>query len=100
MITMKMYREENLSSFEFWSGAKDNADKLTLQELNQIESELESQYPNGIDENELNDLFRFDFEMVLEWINKKECPNCENLINLREECECQEIEEENEDEEE
>ena len=26
---MKIYREESLSGFEFWSGAKDFAEKLT-----------------------------------------------------------------------
>ena len=41
---MKMYSEKSLSEFEFWSGAKDRAEKLTSEELDQIESTLE---PNG-----------------------------------------------------
>jgi hypothetical protein len=97
---MKLFKEESLSNFQFWSGAEDHAEKLTSKELDQIESELESQYPDGIDENELNDFFRFDFETILKWIGKEECSDCGELFELGEECECQEKEEENEDEDE
>lgn len=37
---MKIYKEESLSNFEFWSGAKDFAEKLTDNELDQIEDNL------------------------------------------------------------
>jgi hypothetical protein len=96
---MKIYKEQSLSNFEFWSGAEDFVEKLTSQELDQIESELESQYPDGINETELNDLFRFNFETVLEWIGKEECSNCGELFESGEECECQEEEETKEEEE-
>jgi hypothetical protein len=96
---MKLYKEESLNNFEFWSGAKDRADKLTSNELDQIEAVLEDLYPDGIDETQLNDLFWFDFETVLEWIGKEECPDCGEIFESGEICECQE-EEENEDEEE
>ena len=62
---MKIYKDEYLSNFEFWSGAKDRASQLTLDELERIESELEQLYPNGMSETELNDLFWFDFEWVV-----------------------------------
>lgn len=96
---MKLYKEESLSSFEFWSGAKDRAEKLTSKELDQIESMLEDFYPDGMDETELNDLFWFDFETVLGWIGKEECPECGELFES-EMCECQEEPEEPEEEEE
>ena len=65
---MKLYSETSLSDFNFWSGAKDNVKKLTIPQLGEIESQLEDIYPEGMDETELNDLFRFDFETLCEWI--------------------------------
>lgn len=97
---MKINSEKSLSNFEFWSGAKDRAEKLTSEELDQIESILDDLYPDGMDETELNDLFWFDFETVLEWIGKEECPECGELFISGETCECQEEDEEEEQEEE
>lgn len=67
-ITMKIQTEQNLIDFNFWSGAADNASLLTYTELNEIESQLEEIYPDGMDQTQLNDLFWFDFETVCEWI--------------------------------
>lgn len=64
---MKIYREESLSNFEFWSGAKDFAEKLTDNELGQIEDNLTELYPDGIDEIQLNDLFWFEPEAICDW---------------------------------
>ena len=65
---MKIYREESLSGFEFWSVAKDFAEKLTDNELDQVEVILTDTYPDGMDETELNDLFRFEPETVCDWL--------------------------------
>lgn len=94
---MKIYKEESLSNFEFWSSARDNADKLTSEELDQIEAILENLYlPDGMEDTQINDLFWFEFETVLEWIGKEECPDCGELIEVGKKCECQEKEEEEE----
>jgi hypothetical protein len=69
---MKLYKEESLSRFEFWSGAKDRAEKLTDQEFYQIESMLNELYPDGMDETQLNDFFWFDFETIAEWLGTTE----------------------------
>ena len=55
-----------LTSFEFWSGAKQN--KFTYNELNQIESVFEDLYPEGMTETEINDLFWFEDEFLCECI--------------------------------
>ena len=65
---MKIYKEENLSNFEFWSGAKDTAEYLTDDELDQIEEILDELYPEGMDETELNDLFWFEDDLIAEWL--------------------------------
>lgn len=97
---MKLYKEESLSNFEFWSGAKDSAEKLTSKEFDQIEAILEDLNPDGMSETEVNDLFWFEFETVAEWIGKEVCEDCGELFESGEICECQEeTEEEDEDEE-
>lgn len=71
---MKIYRDESLSSFEFWSGAITNAEEFTLEELNRIGEELEALdcEGNGYDETQINDMMWFEPEYLasligLEW---------------------------------
>lgn len=96
---MKIYSELDLKRFEFWSGAADNAKLLTDEEMDQIESTLEELFPDGASETEINDLFWFDFETVVEWIGKEVCGECGELFESGEECECQEETAEADDEE-
>lgn len=64
---MKTYNDcANLTSFEFWSGAKDH--EFTYSELQEIEIQIEEIYPEGINETTLNDLFCFEEETLCEWI--------------------------------
>lgn len=83
---MKIYKEESLRNFEFWSGAKDRAARLTLEQLDQVERILEGCYPEGISGTEVNDLFWFDFDAVCEWLD---IPGEDEL------CELEQIEKEN-----
>lgn len=69
---MTITTEQKLVNFEFWSGGKDNANKLTYEQLDQLEDILIDIYPNGLDETDLNDLMWFDFELVCEWLCIKE----------------------------
>ena len=85
---MKIFREESLVDFKFWSGAKDSAEKLTDQELDQIELALEEAYPEGMDETDINDFFWHDFDEILAWIGKVECPDCGGIFNSYETCKC------------
>jgi len=67
-MKMKIIKEQSLSDFEFWSGAKSNAETLTREQLNEVESMLLDIYPYGLTETEINDLFWFDFETVQGWL--------------------------------
>ena len=64
---MKVYKEMNLRDFEFWSGAKSNAETLTDEQLDMVESILEDAFPDGMDETQINDIFWFDFDTIREW---------------------------------
>lgn len=77
---MKLYSEKSLANFEFWSGAIANAEMLTTDELELVDSVLEDTYPDGMSETELNDLFWFDFETVCEMIGLKYDANEDRVI--------------------
>ena len=61
---MIITEEISLRDFEPWSGAVSTYEALSVEELDQLESELELQYPDGIDETELNDLFWFEEDWI------------------------------------
>lgn len=75
---MKIYRDESLSDFEFWSGAISNAKEFTLEELDRIGDELEALdcEGNGYDETQINDMMWFEPEYLasligLDWNGEK-----------------------------
>ena len=65
---MKVYNEMSLTRFEFWGGAKANAERLTYEEMEQIEEIIEYLYPYGIDKVNINNLFWFEFKSAVEWL--------------------------------
>ena len=60
---MTIIREERLANFEFWSGAKYLAEKLT-EEFDIIEGLLEELCPDGMEETEVNNFFWFDGDTI------------------------------------
>ena len=65
---MKIYKEERLRNFEFWSAARDRVKYLTDEELDTIESILEECNPEGMTETEINDFFWFEEDTIAEWL--------------------------------
>ena len=65
---MKITSEKSLFNFDFWSGAETTANELTNKEFNIIEAQLEDLYPDGIDETQLNDIFRFEQDFVAQML--------------------------------
>lgn len=62
---MKIYRDESLSSFEFWGGAVENAEEFTIEELDRIGEELEAaNNGEGYEETQINDLMWFEPEYL------------------------------------
>jgi hypothetical protein len=74
---MRINTEKSLQHFQFWSGAKELAERLTWEELLEIEHQLDELYPDGLTETELNDLFWFDAEFICDLIGETE----ENIFN-------------------
>lgn len=69
---MKIYRDDSLSNFEFWSGAVANAEEFTLEELDRISEELEAaDNGDGYEETQINDLMWFEPEYLASLIGLK-----------------------------
>ena len=69
---MKIYEETTLKDFDFWMGARAFADRLNNDEWEILELYFDEAYPEGIANTDLNDIFWFDQEMLLEIINVTE----------------------------
>jgi hypothetical protein len=65
---MKIYREIPLTEFEFWAGGKDTVEHLTESELEEIELILEDLCWEGLSEEQLNDIFWFERDLIAEWL--------------------------------
>ena len=66
---MKIYTEQSLCNFQFWSGAKEFAETLTDKQFDQVETILEDLYPEGMTDTQINDLFWFEEETIREWLD-------------------------------
>ena len=66
---MTIRKEISLQEFEFWSGAKTFAEKLTTEELDTIESFLEDMNAM-LTETQLNDFFWFDSDYIAELLGE------------------------------
>jgi hypothetical protein len=65
---MKIFKEESLRYFEFWGGARENANELSDEQLDKLEFILEDAYPDGIDATTLNDMMWFEIDTIKEWL--------------------------------
>lgn len=71
---MKIVSEMSLKDFQFWSGAKDTAAELTVEQLDQVEAILEDLYPDGMTDTQINDIFWFERNTIHEWLGINEFP--------------------------
>ena len=66
---MQYLVNKKLRNFEFWSGAKDNAARLTPEQLDKLDDIMSDIYESDpLTETQINDLFWFDFELICEWL--------------------------------
>jgi hypothetical protein len=79
---MKIYTEQSLRNFEFWSGAIARADiikeKLGYDAFDTIENELEMDYPEGMSDTQINDLFWFDEDYIATLLGYRNWEHLEN----------------------
>lgn len=69
---MKISEEKTLKDFEFWAGAREFANRLNDDEWEFLEAFFEELYPDGISNTDLNDIFWFNTEMLLDVLDVSE----------------------------
>ncbi len=75
---MEITFDIHLQNFEFWGGAKTFVEKLTLEELNELEYTIGDFFTDKQPtETEINDIFWFQDEMLCELIGI----DCEEVYN-------------------
>jgi hypothetical protein len=75
---VKVYRETNLTDFDFWSGALDRVKYLTDDELIQMSDILCELNPDGMTETEINDIFWFEEDWIAEMLGFNSFEEIEN----------------------
>lgn len=70
---MKVTTEKDiyLKDFDAWSGAVDTLNALKDDQISILESILENEYPDGIDETHLNDFLWFENDTIADWLGFK-----------------------------
>lgn len=64
---MKLFREESISSFEAWSGAKETQNRIIDENKeDEFDQLIEELYPDGLDETQLNDILWFEEDWIFE----------------------------------
>lgn len=77
---MVIKTEISLKDFEFWSGAKSNAELLTPDELDLIDEYLQDISNEPLSKTEVNDFMWFETETIADWL---EYSSWEELFNER-----------------
>jgi len=64
---MKIFKEESISDFGAWSGAKETQQRI-IDENKEAEFDqlIEELYPDGLDETQLNDILWFEEDWIFE----------------------------------
>ena len=75
---MKYTVDESLRNFNFWSGAKDTANALTLEQIDTIESILEDCMGEEVSDTDINDFFWFERDTIAEWLGFRDWEDLEN----------------------
>lgn len=92
---MKIYTETSLSDFEAWSGAEDTLETLREKGLcDDLEQILESEYPDGMEDSELNDFLWFEEDTIAQMLGFSSWEALENDGESEEEEENDEEQEE------
>ena len=65
---MKIWSDDSIRNFNFWSGAKDTIEDLTYEDLDIIEEHLELLSGGEISDVELNDFFWFERDTIARWL--------------------------------
>ena len=65
---MKIYTEDSIRNFNFWSGASDTVSDLTWEDFDILEPMIEEMFGGECSDTDLNDFFWFERDTIAEWL--------------------------------
>lgn len=65
---MKIWSDDSIRNFNFWSGARDTVDDLFDSDFDILEPILEEYFDGEVEDVELNDFFWFERDKIAEWL--------------------------------
>lgn len=65
---MKIWYDDSIRNFKFWSGARDTVDDLFDSDFDILEPILEEYFDGEVEDVELNDFFWFERDKIAEWL--------------------------------
>lgn len=77
---MKIWSDDSIRNFNFWSGARDTVDDLFDSDFDILEPILEEYFNGEVEDVELNDFFWFERDKIAEWLGYEDY---EELIHDR-----------------
>ena len=65
---MKIWTEDSIRNFNFWSGGRDTVNDLTWEDFDILEPLIEEMFGGEVEDVELNDFFWFERDTIAEWL--------------------------------
>ena len=65
---MKIWSEDSIRNFNFWSGARDTVDDLYDSDFDILEPIIEEMFEGEVEDVDLNDFFWFERDTIASWL--------------------------------
>ena len=65
---MKIWSEDSIRNFNFWSGGRDTVNDLTWEDFDILEPLIEEMFGGEVEDVDLNDFFWFERDTIAEWL--------------------------------
>lgn len=65
---MKIYTEDSIRNFNFWSGGRDTVNDLFDSDFDVLEPLIEEMFEGECSDVDLNDFFWFERDLIAEWL--------------------------------
>ena len=65
---MKIWSDDSIRNFKFWSGGRDTVNDLTWEDFDILEPLIEEMFGGEVEDVDLNDFFWFERNTIASWL--------------------------------
>ena len=65
---MKIWTDDSIRNFDFWSGGRDTVNDLTWEDFDILEPLIEEMFGGEVEDVDLNDFFWFERDTIAKWL--------------------------------